>query len=75
MFAGNPAAAAQRRAILRHALNKVFEAAGAANFTTGYGDGNCLLLSSDHRVDAPKAEEMYMPATFGRGASDKVIVG
>src|SRR5690606_3115431 len=33
-LAGNPAAAAERRAILRHALNRVSETAGAANFTT-----------------------------------------
>jgi alpha-2-macroglobulin len=45
-------AAEERKAIVRHALNKVSETAGAANFTTGYGDGNYLLLSSDRRVDA-----------------------
>ncbi|HMG52041.1 MAG TPA: DUF6049 family protein, partial [Kofleriaceae bacterium] len=52
LFAGNPAAADERRAIVRHALNRVAETAGAANFTTGYGDGKYLLLASDHRVDA-----------------------
>jgi uncharacterized protein YfaS (alpha-2-macroglobulin family) len=25
-------------------------------------------------VPPPKAEEMYMPETFGRGASDRVVV-
>jgi uncharacterized protein YfaS (alpha-2-macroglobulin family) len=25
-------------------------------------------------VPPPKAEEMYMPETFGRGASDRMIV-
>ncbi|HEX4419482.1 MAG TPA: alpha-2-macroglobulin family protein [Kofleriaceae bacterium] len=51
-LAQNPQAADERMAIVRHALNHVSETAGAANFTTGYGDGNYLLLSSDRRVDA-----------------------
>jgi alpha-2-macroglobulin len=25
-------------------------------------------------VPPPKAEEMYMPETFGRGASDRVVI-
>ena len=58
LFAGNPAAAEQRKAIVRHALNKVSETAGAANFTTGYGDGNYLILSSDERVDAVMLEAL-----------------
>jgi uncharacterized protein YfaS (alpha-2-macroglobulin family) len=52
LFAQNPAAADERKAIVRHALNRVAETAGAANFTTSYGDGAYLLLASDHRVDA-----------------------
>ena len=52
VFAGNAQAQAERQAIVRHALNKVSETAGAANFTTGYGDGGHLILSSDRRVDA-----------------------
>jgi len=52
LFAQNPAAADERRAIVRHALNRVSETAGAASFTTSYGDGNYLLLASDRRVDA-----------------------
>jgi uncharacterized protein YfaS (alpha-2-macroglobulin family) len=51
LFAQSPAAADERKAIVRHALNRVSETAGAANFTTSYGDGNYLLLSSDRRVD------------------------
>ena len=51
LFAQNPAAADERKAIVRHALNRVAETAGAASFTTGYGDGNYLLLASDRRVD------------------------
>ncbi|HEU4730007.1 MAG TPA: alpha-2-macroglobulin family protein [Kofleriaceae bacterium] len=51
-LAQNAGAADERRAIVRHVQNRVSETAGAANFTTGYGDGNYLLLSSDRRVDA-----------------------
>ena len=52
LFAQSPAAADERKAIVRHALNRVSETSGAASFTTGYGDGNYLLLASDRRVDA-----------------------
>lgn len=52
LFAQDPAAGDERKAIVRHALNRVSETAGAANFTTSYGDGNYLVLASDHRVDA-----------------------
>ncbi|HEX8109432.1 MAG TPA: hypothetical protein VF516_16995, partial [Kofleriaceae bacterium] len=52
LFAQSPAAADERKAIVRHALNRVSETAGAASFTTGYGDGSYLLLASDRRVDA-----------------------
>jgi uncharacterized protein YfaS (alpha-2-macroglobulin family) len=41
----------ERKAIVRHMLNRVSETAGAASFTTSYGDGNYLLLASDRRVD------------------------
>ncbi|HEY0987383.1 MAG TPA: alpha-2-macroglobulin family protein, partial [Kofleriaceae bacterium] len=51
-LAGSASAADERRAIVRHALNRVSETAGAASFTTSYGDGNYLLLASDRRVDA-----------------------
>ncbi|HEY5927520.1 MAG TPA: hypothetical protein VIV11_37810, partial [Kofleriaceae bacterium] len=57
-LAGNAGAAAERQAILRHALNKVSETAGAANFTTSYGDGAYLLLASDRRVDAIMLESL-----------------
>ena len=57
-FAGNAAAASERKAIVRHVLNKVSETAGAANFTVGYGDGAYLLLSSDRRVDAVMLESL-----------------
>src|SRR5262249_36461842 len=38
--------------------NKVSETAGAANFTTSYGDGAYLLLSSDRRVDGVMLESL-----------------
>ena len=57
-LAGQAAAKPQRDAIVRHALNKVSETAGAANFTTAYGDGAYLLLASDHRVDAVLLESL-----------------
>ena len=60
MFAGHAAAADERKAILRHVLNKVSETAGAANFTTAYGDGAYLLLASDHRVDAVMLESLIL---------------
>jgi hypothetical protein len=57
-LAGNAGAATERAAILKHAMNKVSETAGAANFTTGYGDGSYLLLASDRRVDAVMLESL-----------------
>ena len=58
LFTGNAAAADERKAIVRYAINHVSETAGAANFTTSYGDGNYLILSSDHRVDAVMLESL-----------------
>ncbi|MDQ3364331.1 MAG: Ig-like domain-containing protein [Myxococcota bacterium] len=57
-FAGQAAAAAERKELVRHALNKVSETAGAANFTTSYGDAAYVLLASDHRVDAVMLEAL-----------------
>ncbi len=57
-FAGNAGAQAERAAIVRHAINKVSETAGAANFTVGYSDGAYLLLASDRRVDALMLESL-----------------
>jgi hypothetical protein len=51
VFAGSPLVADERAAIIKYATNHVSETAGAANFTTGYGDGKYLLLASDRRVD------------------------
>jgi alpha-2-macroglobulin len=47
-----------RKDLVRHALNKVSETAGAANFTTSYGDGAYLLLASDRRVDSIMLESL-----------------
>jgi hypothetical protein len=58
LFAGNKAAAAERKALVRYALDHVSETAGAANFTTSYKDGNYLLLSSDRRVDGVMLESL-----------------
>jgi alpha-2-macroglobulin len=57
-FAGQASAQVERTAILRHAMNRVSETAGAANFTTSYADGGYLLLSSDRRVDAVMLEAL-----------------
>jgi uncharacterized protein YfaS (alpha-2-macroglobulin family) len=57
-FAGNATAPGERRALVRHAMNKVSETAGAANFTTHYSDGAHLLLASDRRVDAVMIESL-----------------
>lgn len=39
-------------AIERHIANRAIETAGAANFTTDYGDDAYLMLHSDRRTDA-----------------------
>jgi uncharacterized protein YfaS (alpha-2-macroglobulin family) len=58
LFAGRSDAETERKAITRYAQNHVSETAGAANFTTGYSDGNHLLLASDRRVDAVMLESL-----------------
>ncbi|HEY4055379.1 MAG TPA: hypothetical protein VGM39_02180, partial [Kofleriaceae bacterium] len=57
-MAGNADAKTERAAIMTYLTNHVSETAGAANFTTGYGDGNYLLLASDRRVDAVMLESL-----------------
>jgi uncharacterized protein YfaS (alpha-2-macroglobulin family) len=51
-FGRSPAAATERAAIVRHAMNRVGETAGAANFKSDYATGGHHLLASDGRVDA-----------------------
>ncbi|HEY5944818.1 MAG TPA: hypothetical protein VIV40_04975, partial [Kofleriaceae bacterium] len=58
LFAQQKSAEAERKAIVKRALNQVKETAGAANFTTSYADGNYLLLSSDRRVDGVMLESL-----------------
>ena len=58
LFAGNKDATDERKALVRHAMNRTTETAGAANFVASYGDGNYLLLASDHRVDAVMLESL-----------------
>ncbi len=48
----DPASAAEVEAIERHISNRAVETAGAANFTTSYGDQAYLLLHSNRRTDA-----------------------
>jgi uncharacterized protein YfaS (alpha-2-macroglobulin family) len=48
----DPGSAAELEAIRRHINNRAVETAGAANFTTSYGDEAYLLLHSDRRTDA-----------------------
>src|SRR4029078_7935037 len=55
---GERAAESERKPSVRYAMNHVSETAGAANFTTAYGDGAYLLLSSDRRVDAVMLESL-----------------
>jgi alpha-2-macroglobulin len=43
---------------VRYAMNHVSETAGAANFTTSYGDGAYLILASDRRVDGVMLEAL-----------------
>jgi uncharacterized protein YfaS (alpha-2-macroglobulin family) len=74
LFAGNAAADTERKAIVRYALNHVSETAGAANFTTGYGDGNYLLLASDRRVDGVMLEALIQ-AQPDSDLIDKVVRG
>ncbi len=62
LFAANKAAEKERKEIVRHAMNHTTETAGAASFVTSYGDGNYLLLSSDHRVDAVMLESLILEA-------------
>jgi uncharacterized protein YfaS (alpha-2-macroglobulin family) len=47
----DPASAAEVAAIEQHINNRVVETAGAANFTTSYGEDAYLLLHSSRRTD------------------------
>jgi hypothetical protein len=57
-LAGNPAAAADRAAIVHALANRVTETAGIAHFVTSYGDAAHVLLASDARTDAVVLEAL-----------------
>ncbi|MBL0213786.1 MAG: Ig-like domain-containing protein [Myxococcales bacterium] len=74
LFAANKAVEKERKELVRHAMNKVSETAGAANFVTSYGDGNYLLLSSDRRVDGVMLESLIQEQP-GLDLIPKVVTG
>jgi uncharacterized protein YfaS (alpha-2-macroglobulin family) len=51
VLAADPASATYVEAISRHVNNRAVETAGAANFTTDYGDDAYLMLHSNRRTD------------------------
>ncbi|MEO8843522.1 MAG: DUF6049 family protein [Kofleriaceae bacterium] len=58
LFAQEKPVATERAQLVRYIMNHVSETAGAANFTTSYGDGAYLLLASDRRVDGVVLESL-----------------
>ena len=52
VLSSDSASAPELEEIRRHINNRAVETAGAANFTTGYGDDTYLLLHSNRRTDA-----------------------
>jgi uncharacterized protein YfaS (alpha-2-macroglobulin family) len=73
-LAGDKAAKAERTALLAHLNNQVSETAGAANWTTSYGDGGYLLLHSDRRVDGVVLESLIQEER-GNDLIPKVVTG
>jgi uncharacterized protein YfaS (alpha-2-macroglobulin family) len=57
-LADDAAGAALGEAILRQLQNRARETAGAANFTSSYGNASYLLLHSDRRTDAVLLEAL-----------------
>ncbi|MEZ4710683.1 MAG: alpha-2-macroglobulin family protein [Caldilineaceae bacterium] len=51
ILADDPSAAAEADAIRQHFNNRAVETAGAANFTTSYGDDEYVMLHSNRRTD------------------------
>lgn len=51
VLSGDEASSAEVAAIRQHINNRAVETAGAANFTTSYGEQAYLLLHSDRRTD------------------------
>ncbi|MEZ4399833.1 MAG: Ig-like domain-containing protein [Kofleriaceae bacterium] len=74
VVAQQPAAAAERAAIMRHLGNQATETAAAANFTTSVSDGAYLILHSDRRVDAVVLESL-IAEDRGNDLIPKLVVG
>ncbi|MFN0253265.1 MAG: DUF6049 family protein [Kofleriaceae bacterium] len=70
LFAQHKDAVDERKALVKHALNRTSETAGAANFVASYGDSAYLLLASNHRVDAVMLESLIQEQTSGGSAPD-----
>jgi hypothetical protein len=60
VLSGDAASAAEVAAIRRHLSNRAEETAGAAHFTTSYGDDDYLLLRSDRRADGVILEALIV---------------
>jgi alpha-2-macroglobulin len=52
LLGGDPASQSETAALRRYLMNRVVETAGAASFTTDYGDDAYLVLATDRRADA-----------------------
>jgi len=57
---GDKASSSELAAIRHLVANRVEETAGAAHFTTGYGEDGWVLLHSDRRVDALLLEALML---------------
>jgi len=51
VLSGDPASTDEVESIRRHLINRAVETAGAANFTTSYGDQDYVMLHSNRRTD------------------------
>jgi uncharacterized protein YfaS (alpha-2-macroglobulin family) len=60
VLSGDPASSAELAQIRRHLANRVTETAGAAHFTTSYGDSSYVILSSDRRADGVILESLIV---------------
>ena len=74
LFGGDPKAATERAALVRFALNRATETAGAASFTTSYGESAHLLLASDRRADAVMLEGL-IDAQKDSDVIPKIVTG
>jgi hypothetical protein len=58
VLSDDPSSTQEVEKIRRHVNNRAVETAGAANFTTSYGDDAYLMLHSDRRTDAVVLDAM-----------------